>query len=270
MREPKLGVAIGRKGAGKSWTTDKVIANYVMGNPASGILPRKALILDVNDEFTHIKAIALKDLIKFSLHPVVEARRVRPFHPNGKKMTLDELGHTLGVILDNYSGGLLLIEDINRYISDSMPMDLMGAIATNRHRDLDIILHYQGIGRVSPKVWQNMNWLRFHKITESVKRHEKKFEDKYELLRITEFMVNNEYFSDNIRFYQYVDVENMCLIGKIDEKKFDVACTQYLEENYRRVITPMLQVRTSSNKPKYTHDSAMKSELQRLKKMYLK
>jgi hypothetical protein len=29
MREPLLGVAIGRKGVGKSFTTDKVIANYV-------------------------------------------------------------------------------------------------------------------------------------------------------------------------------------------------------------------------------------------------
>ena len=64
MREPLLGVAIGRKGVGKSFTTDKVIANYVSGNPASGILGRKALILDVNDEYTHIRAIAIRELNK--------------------------------------------------------------------------------------------------------------------------------------------------------------------------------------------------------------
>jgi hypothetical protein len=270
MREPLLGVAVGRKGVGKSYTTDKLIANYVSGNPASGILGRKALILDVNDEYTHIKGIAIKDLIRFSVHPMVEARRVRPFHPNGKKMTLDDLATTLNIILDTFSGGLLLIEDINRFVSDMMPQDLMGAIATNRHRDLDIILHYQGIGRIGPKVWQNINWLRFHKITESSKRHQRKYEDKYELIRITEIMVDTQYFGGNERFYQYVDCENMKLQGKVDDKMFTEACKAYLNENYRKTIAPLLQIRGVGAKKQYTHDSAITHELGRLKKMYLK
>ena len=60
-------------------------------------------------------------------------------------------------ILNDYRGGLLLIEDINRYISDYLPNDLVGAICTNRHTDTDIILHFQSVGRVSPKIWQNLN-----------------------------------------------------------------------------------------------------------------
>jgi flagellar biosynthesis GTPase FlhF len=51
MREPKLGVAVGRKGVGKTYTTTKLIDSYVVGNPAKGVKPRKVLILDVNDEF---------------------------------------------------------------------------------------------------------------------------------------------------------------------------------------------------------------------------
>ena len=39
MREPLLGVAVGRKGVGKSFTTNKLIEQYVVGNLASGILP---------------------------------------------------------------------------------------------------------------------------------------------------------------------------------------------------------------------------------------
>jgi hypothetical protein len=270
MREPLLGVAIGRKGVGKSYTTNKLIQEYVTGNLASGILPRKALILDVNDEYEHIKGIAIKDLIRFSVHPHVEARRIRPFHPDGKKMRLDDLATALNLVLETFTGGLLLIEDINRFVSDMMPQDLMGAIATNRHRDLDIILHYQGIGRIGPKVWQNINWLRFHKITESAQRHQRKYEDKYELIRITELMVNKEYFEGNIRYYQYVDCENMQLLGRVDAQKFEDACKQYLEENYRKTIAPLLQVREGSNKKKWTHESAMKHEMDRLKKMYLK
>jgi hypothetical protein len=53
-------------------------------------------------------------------------------------------------------------------------------------------------------------------------------------------------------------------------KKFEEACSQYLEENYRKIITPLLQIRTEGNKKKWTHESAMKHEMERLKKMYLK
>jgi len=271
MREPLLGVAVGKKGVGKTYTTNRVIKQYVSGNYASGIMPRKVLIMDVNDEFVEYKGIALKDVMRFSVHPLVEARRVRPFHPDGRKMTLDDLAATLNYILEVFSGGLLLIEDINRFTSDHMPQDLMGAIATNRHRDLDIILHYQGIGRVGTKVWQNINWLRFHKITENVSKHQKKFEDKYELLRIAELMVNARYYNGDERFYQYVDCENMCLMGNLDDKLFDEAVTTFIEENYNRVITPLLRIRSGTgNKKKHTADSAIKQEKERIRKMYLK
>lgn len=268
MREPLLGVAIGKKGVGKTFTTNKVLAKYVQGDVASGAKPRKVLILDVNDEFTHIKSIALKDVIRFSSHPIIEARRIRPFMPNGRKMTLNDLAATLDHILNFYTGGLLLIEDINKFVSDSLPQDIMGAIATNRHRDLDIILHYQGIGRILPKVWQNMNFLRFHKITESVERHKSKYEDKVELLKIAEAMVNSKYFAGNERYFQYVDIENMCLMGKVDEKEFEAACRKYIEENYRRLVTPMLSVRFGNNERKFTADTAVKKLIADYKSMY--
>ena len=103
------------------------------------------MILDVNDEFEHIKALRVKDVMKFSVHPTVEARRIRPFMEDGQKMTIREIQETLFEILRHYRGGLLLIEDINRYISDQLPNDVVGAICTNRHSDTDIILHFQSI-----------------------------------------------------------------------------------------------------------------------------
>jgi hypothetical protein len=56
-REPKLGVAVGRKGCGKTYQTTKMIESYILGNPAKGVIPRRALILDVNDEYETIKAL---------------------------------------------------------------------------------------------------------------------------------------------------------------------------------------------------------------------
>ena len=152
-REPKLGVAIGRKGCGKTYTTNKMIAQYVRGNPTKGVIPRRVLVLDVNDEYEDIKALKLSDIMRFSAHPVIEARRIRPFKENGVRMTLKEIQETLFKILNDFRGGLLLIEDINRYVSDHLPNDLVGAICTNRHTDTDIILHFQSVGRISPKIW---------------------------------------------------------------------------------------------------------------------
>jgi hypothetical protein len=255
-REPLLVVACGKKGVGKSFLTEKIIQQYVSGNPVKGTPARRALILDVNDEFTRVKAIALKDIPKFSAHPIVEARRVRPFHPDGKKMTLDDIAATLLFILDNYKNGLLLIEDINKYTADTMPNDLVGAICTNRHIGVDIIIHYQSIGRITTKVWQNLSAIRLHKITDSVAKHAHKYEDKLEYLSIAEMMVNSEYAKGNIRFNLTVDVDKEKIYGNYTEEMYDKAVTDYISKNYTNLINPLLKERDERGKKLYDSQSA--------------
>jgi hypothetical protein len=268
-REPRLGVAVGRKGCGKTYTTKQMIQKYVQGNPAKGVPPRRVLVLDVNDEFEDIRAIRVGDVMRFSAHPIIEARRIRPLHENGVRMTLTEIQEVLFKILNDYRGGLLLIEDINRYISDYLPNDLVGAICTNRHTDTDIILHFQSVGRISPKIWQNLNWIRFHKNTDSVDKHRGKFEDKYELLKLVENYVNAEYHAGDQRIYIYVDIDDEKIKG-IDRKKFDAVLDQYLSENYRKLISPMLQSKDlGKGAKKYTPQEAVKVQKERIIKYYL-
>lgn len=38
MREPQLGVAVGKKGVGKSFTTNSMLQHYAMGNPSKGVV----------------------------------------------------------------------------------------------------------------------------------------------------------------------------------------------------------------------------------------
>lgn len=269
-REPKLGVAVGRKGCGKTYQTTKMIEHYIAGNPSKGVAPRRALILDVNDEFEHIKGLRVADVMRFSAHPKIEARRIRPFHDDGKRMTIGEIQEVLFKVLNDYRGGLLLIEDVNRYISDYLPNDLVGAICTNRHTDTDIILHFQSVGRVSPKIWQNLNWIRFHKNTDSVDKHRTKFEDKYEMLKLVENYVNNEYHTyNNQRFFCYVDIEDEKIKG-VDRKKFEMVVEQYLSENYKKLISPMLQRRDLGKGAKvHTPESAVKLHKERIMSYYL-
>lgn len=263
-REPLLMVGIGKKGVGKSFTTEKMIKQYVAGNPVKGIPPRRALILDVNDEYTSYKAIRLQDVPLFSMHPIIEARRIRPFLDTGKKMSLSEIADALFVVLDTFKNGLLLIEDVNKYISDTMPNDLVGAICTNRHIGVDIILHYQSIGRITSKVWQNVNVIRLHKFTDTVKRHKHKFEDKFEYLSIAEVMINHKYESGEKRFFLFADIDNEKIYGNFSDADMEFAVNKYIEGNYTNLINPMLNSRDTNGKKTYTPQKAMLETKKRL------
>ena len=246
MREPKLGVAVGKKGIGKSYTTEQIMADYVKGSGQAR--PRRVLILDVNDEYEHVKAIAITDIALFSLHPKIEARRIRPYNADGSKMGLRDVAEVLFTCLEHFRGGLLLIEDINKYVSDHLPNDVVGAICTNRHADLDIIMHFQSIGRVTPKIWQNLNWIRFHKNSDSVDRHQKKFQDKYDYLKIAEIMINEQYFANNKRFYLYVDLDDEIILGNYTPKMLKEAIDEFVGLNYNRLVKPKLNRRDDYGK----------------------
>ena len=246
MREPKLGVAVGKKGVGKTYTTTKIISEYINGSAT--VQPRRVLILDVNDEFENIKGISVNDIKKFSMHPKVEARRIRPFNDDGSKLTLRDISDILFKILNDFRGGLLLIEDINKYISDHLPNDLVGAICTNRHSNMDIIMHFQSIGRITPKIWQNLNWIRFHKNSDSVDTHKRKFEDKHEYLKIAECMISKAYKSGDERFYLYVDLDYEKIYGEFSPAMLKDAIDEYVGDNYNKLIAPKLNRRDSSGK----------------------
>lgn len=264
-RECKLIAAVGKKGVGKSWQTDLMLRQYVLGNPSKGVQPRRVLVLDVNDEYVNYKPIALADVQLFSMHPTIEIRRIRPFHPDGKKMTLDDLAQALFFILENYRNGLLLIEDVNKYISDTMPNDLIGAICTNRHIGLDIILHYQSIGRITTKVWQNLNILRMHKCTDTVQKHRKKFEDKFDYLFLAQSMIDYNYYQlDNKRYFLYIDIDDEKIIGNYTDKLYDVAIAEYIAQNYNESVAALLRSKDMKGRKMHTPESAMMSVRDRL------
>ena len=185
-------------------------------------------------------------------------------------MTLRDIADTLYVILDKYRGGMLLIEDINKYISDHLPNDLVGAICTNRHTNTDIIMHFQSIGRITSKIWQNLNWLRFHKNSDSVKRHENKFPDKIALFSIVESMVNKRYYDGDTRFFLYIDVDEEKIYGEYDEELFNYAVDEYCSINHRQVVKPYINKRNDKGKKVYTPQQAIQAAKEVFVKNYFK
>jgi hypothetical protein len=272
MRDPLLLAAAGKKGVGKSYAHMMLMNGYVMGDAYNGIKGRKCLIMDINDEYGvyGVPDISLNDVAFFSVHPQIEIRRIRPFFPDGRRLTLDEWANCLFYVLNRFQNGLLLIEDLNKFITDHLPQDLIGAIATNRHVGLDIILSFQSIGRINTKIWGNMNVLRFHKNIESVEKHKNKFPDKYEILSIAEGMVNDEYNNNgNTRFYVYVDLDEMKIRGELSDEMIDKALTEYIYKNLNELTKPLIS-QVEKGKKKFTKESAVLEVKTRLTKTYFK
>jgi hypothetical protein len=274
-RQPKMLIAVGRKGVGKTIETIKFIYEYIQ--PTATRKARKALIFDVNNEFSSfyfpdpiagmvkhsIKRIAIKDIPKFSNSNICEVRRVAPYWDNNTQMTTDDMSEALNMILQYYRNGLLLVEDINLYTNENMKTDLIGRLATLRHIGIDLVAHYQGIGRAfTPKIIQNTAFIRMHKTNDSVATHASKAEEKVDILSIAENIVAERY-DDGIRnknenkYYSIlVDLENSKIIGDFSKEEADSAVMNYLSLNSARLIKPYVNKRDSDGKKVMNEEQA--------------
>ena len=90
------------------------------------------------------------------------------------------------------------------------------------------------------------------------------------MLKLVENYVNNEYHNyNNPRFFCYVDIEDEKIKG-VDRKKFEGIVEQYISENYKRLISPMLQKRDLGKGTKvHTPETAVKQHKERIIKYYL-
>jgi hypothetical protein len=283
-REPIFYVAVGKKGIGKTYFTKQLIKAYVKGVPGNDLKPRKVLVMDVNNEFTEIKTIDPKNIIKFSVHPKVEARRISALKPDGYPMSLDEISAVSFQALKDFRGGLFVMEDITKYVSDTLKQDIIGTLATSRHIDTDIIAHFQYIGKVgNPKIKGTMNILRMHKTLDSVSRHEKKFEEYFEIMLIAEFIVNDSYkkgqkmirelkrakalnFNEQkdeimnryCRTFVYIDFDNDSIRGAFTPEQFTAAIDQYIMEYPEETTKKYIMKRDpNSGKNLYTYKTAL-------------
>ena len=118
-------------------------------------------------------------------------------------------------------------------------------------------MHFQSIGRITPKIWQNSNWLRFHKNTDSVERHKNKFPDKYQMLKVAENIVNNKYNSGDNYFYLYVDIDTEKIHGDITSEMVTEAIDDFVSLNHNSVVKPYKNKRDAKGKKIHTPESAI-------------
>ena len=227
--------ATGKKGVGKTFTTLLAIEDYVKPNKKTGKQARKVLIYDINMEYTDYKAISVEDIPKFTRQAKVEVRRVLPILSDGRMASLSEMLDILSQIIENFRGGMLVLEDINRYLIQSKTTDVIGLLATNRHRDLDIICHFQSLSALDPRMWQNTSFVRFHYQIDDIKRYAQRIPN-FEMFKIAQCLVEFRYLKcGDKRLYCYIASDDNYITGNFTKRDFEFACRDYLERNPKRV-----------------------------------
>jgi hypothetical protein len=235
-REPLLMCVTGRKGVGKTYTTTKMLYDYIKPNPRTGKKGRKVLIYDVNMEYTQFKTIGIKDVKRFAHSEKPQVRRVLPVDEHGNVLKIDEMVDILNIILQDFRGGLLLLEDINRYMLQAKTQDIIGVITTCRHRDLDIVCHYQSLSALDPRMWQNSNYIRFHSQMDDIERYKQRIPN-FEMFKIAQYLVEYHYYKKkNPRFYCFVANDDNFITGAFSPADFKFACIEYLKNKNKSAI----------------------------------
>ena len=207
-REPYLIVATGTKGVGKTYTTLKEMENYIKTQQ------KKVVVFDTNypyeTSYKSFKSVSIKNLSRLRK---AEIRRVLPLNPDGSPMTSAEKEEALNEILSNFSDGLLVLEDINSYLLAPKKINVVNALTTNRHRKMDLMLHYQSLSVIFPRIWQNMAAVRFHYQMDDITRYKSRIPN-YELMKLAQTIVNYEYEQkNNKRFFLYVNFYHSAILG---------------------------------------------------------
>jgi len=245
-------VVVGQKGVGKTFLTNKVIENYRKNKPV--------LIFDTNHEDVYKNWESLKydaletddfkrgeiirDFVRFNeirkkrtdLYPEAFVRKIIPLLPDGKPMTRSQKAETVITILDNFTNGLVVLEDINSIQQNFHTGDIVDKILTHRHSGLDIVLHFQSLKRVAPILLENTLFLRLQKQADSVTTYANRFAN-YPLIRIAEIIINKQYLTDN-RYFLFVNLqENKIIMEKNTEIQAE-AIDDFLEESpkYRKQV----------------------------------
>lgn len=254
-RQPMIMIACGETGVGKTFRNKLEIANYMKGDKKAGKKGRKVLCFDTNDddypEFPSVSPDHIKALTK------VAARRIRPFNRDGTPMQRKDKSEVIDKILKHYRNGLLVLDDIDHYMTGAKGQSMIGALCTVRHMGLDILFTHQSIAKITTTAWQNCTWLRLHHQVDDITRYRERI-PKYPLVRIAQLVVDERYEEASrmfrkkqIDYDQYRAKKSYCVYVDMREKKlhgvdrvtFIRAAKKYIDQEEQRKISMMMQER---------------------------
>jgi len=267
-RQPMLMVVCGETGVGKTYRTVQEIKKYVKDIPASHKKGRKVLIFDVNDDdytrFITIDPNRVKDFQE------VRIRRIRPITRTGRMMTLTQKREVVEKIVAEFTNGLIVLEDIDKFMVGAKGQEVVGVLCANRHSDLDILISHQSIAKITTTEWQNMTWLRLHKQVDDISRYRNRIPN-YSLVRIATFIVEEQYnlaneafekqlineeeFQIRKSFFVYLDMRRLKVRG-CSKTAFIRATKRFIDQEESKKLKLLLQETTMDEEPKYKNRKA--------------
>lgn len=267
-RQPMLMVVCGETGVGKTYRTVQEIKRYVQDSSTTFKKGRKVLIFDVNDDdYTRFLTIDPKHVKDFR---EVRIRRIRPITRTGKMMTLNEKRQIVEKIVAEFTNGLIVLEDIDKFMVGAKGQEVVGVLCANRHSDLDILISHQSIAKITTTEWQNMTWLRLHKQVDDISRYRNRIPN-YPLVRIATFIVEEQYnlaneafekneindkqFQIRKSFFVYLDMRRLKIRG-CSKAAFVRATKRYIDQEENKKVKLLLQETTMDEKPKFNNRKA--------------
>ena len=219
-RQPMIMLVCGETGVGKTYRNKQEIKHYMMNNLLMGKKGRKVLAFDTNDDdypqFRTVSPNHLKALTK------VSSRRIRPFNSDGSPMDNDEKKEVITKIMKHYKNGLVVLDDIDHYMTGAKGQSMIGALCTVRHKGIDIVLTHQSVAKITTSEWQNCTWLRLHHQVDDVTRYRERI-PKYQMVRIGQLIVDE----------QYELCSNAFAMGKITELEYKIQKSFFVYVNMR-------------------------------------
>lgn len=303
-RQPTFTIVIAEMGMGKSYNTRKIGKRYLLGDKSTKTEPRKVIYFDINNEYKDIKTIPVDYAFDILLpaeerknYPnwilafsdkrfPVEERRVVPIKEDGYPMTIDEVNIVLEYILKFFFGGLLVVEDPTKYIADTVDRDLSGGLASIRHRNCDVICHFQYKTKaLHPKLWGVKTYVRLHRTADYFKKYKQRIAGQETILYLAECLV--DYMNDNLRknateedielqfeipiekFFCWIDFKTNKIRGLFTKDDFQEAILAYISENRKDALDKLLlQFNPEDGKPIYTFKQAYEIRKAQLMEQY--
>ena len=219
-RQPMIMLVCGETGVGKTYRNKQEIKHYMMDHLVMRKKGRKVLAFDTNDDdypqFRTVSPNHLKALTK------VSSRRIRPFNTDGSPMDNDEKKEVITKIMKHYKNGLVVLDDIDHYMTGAKGQSMIGALCTVRHKGIDIVLTHQSVAKITTSEWQNCTWLRLHHQVDDVTRYRERI-PKYQMVRIGQLIVDE----------QYELCSNAFAMGKITELEYKIQKSFFVYVNMR-------------------------------------
>lgn len=207
---------------------------------------RKVLILDTNGEYTAdqfeknghpnfpIKTLKVTDVGAWSRSNLVECRRI-----DMKSLHIDDKLKILTYVMQSVRNCIIVLEDINTITTDVNHMkNIVSTIVNLRHKGVDVIVSYQSLRAVEPRILSNSRWFRLHHQLGDVSDIKGKL-DNVEMIKIAQLLINKRYTSGDIRFFVYIYQAPPKVKGDFTREEFMEACRNFLSINKRRVKEQM-------------------------------